>query len=222
MKIKEIETINLIGVLPAVFAAENPDFFRASEIWLTETTFRRGERYLVAADSGTGKSSLCSFIYGARRDYSGRIDFNGVDSLTLKGDDWAALRCRSLAYLPQEMGLFPELTVMENIVLKNNLTGFRDATWIENALAELEIADKANQTARFLSVGQQQRVAIIRALCQPFDFILLDEPVSHLDSRRAQIAARLIEREASEMGASIIATTVGNDLPLSSSIIKKL
>ena len=73
-----------------------------------------------------------------------------------------------------------------------------------------------------MSVGQQQRVGIIRALCQPFDFILLDEPVSHLDSRNNLIAARIIAEEADRQGAGIISTSVGNPLLLEDALTLKL
>ena len=81
-----------------------------------------------------------------------------------------------------------------------------------NALERLEIAAKADTPAGRLSVGQQQRVAIVRALCQPFDFILIDEPVSHLDARNNAIVAGLIQEEATANGAAILATSVGNKI----------
>ena len=61
-------------------------------------------------------------------------------------------------------------------------------------------------------IGQQQRVAIIRALCQPFDFILLDEPVSHLDNQNNRVISELVMSEALKQGAGIISTSVGNNL----------
>ena len=76
----------------------------------------------------------------------------------------------------------------------------------------LEIDNRIDTPVGRLSIGQQQRVAIIRTLCQPFDFILLDEPVSHLDARNNDIAARLIADEAAAQGAAIIATSVGYDI----------
>lgn len=116
------------------------------------------------------------------------------------------------SFLPQEMQLFPELTALENIEIKNRLTECKTRRWIIDTLERMEIGAKANVTAAKMSVGQQQRVAIIRALCQPFDFILIDEPVSHLDQRNNDIVAGLIEEEASRYGASIIATSVGNKI----------
>jgi len=169
---------------------------------------------LIEAESGTGKSSLCAFIYGSRTDYSGTITMNGTDIRSFSVAQWCKLRQRALAYLPQEMHLFPELTVIENIDIKNRLTGTKSHSEIMDMLDELELAHKANQPAGRLSVGQQQRVAIVRALCQPFDFLLADEPVSHLDERNNAAVAAMIAREAATRGAGIIATSVGNKIKL--------
>jgi len=208
-----INEIQIANTLPNVFAGmESEQPVSRSEVWLREVSFRRPGYYMIEAESGTGKSSLCSYIYGSRGDYSGQIRFDGHDVSNLSIDDWCRLRTYSLAYLPQEMQLFPELTALENIEIKNRLTGCKTRRWITDTLERLEIGTKANITAAKMSVGQQQRVAIIRALCQPFDFILIDEPVSHLDQRNNDIVARLIEEEASRYGASIIATSVGNKI----------
>lgn len=208
-----INEIKLVNTLPAVFAGMERDLpVCASEVWLREVCFRRPDYYMVEAESGTGKSSLCSYIYGSRGDYSGTILFDGRDVKDFTTDEWCRLRTRALAYLPQEMQLFPELTALENIEIKNRLTGCKTRQWIEQALERLEIGAKIDTPASRLSVGQQQRVAIIRSLCQPFDFILIDEPVSHLDQRNNSIVASLIGEEAERYGASIIATSVGNKI----------
>ena len=110
------------------------------------------------------------------------------------------------------MRLFAELTARENVELKNRLTGFKTPEQIARMFEALEIDNRIDTPVGRLSIGQQQRVAIIRTLCQPFDFILLDEPVSHLDARNNDIAARLIADEAAAQGAAIIATSVGYDI----------
>ena len=194
-------------VLPAVFAQRGG---AESEVWCRDITFERGKRYLVAAHSGTGKSSLCSYLYGYRNDYSGSIKFGSTDITSLNIAQWCEVRCRHLAYLPQEMRLFPELTAMENVELKNRLTGYRSKADITQMFERLGIPEKKDQLMAHLSIGQQQRVAIIRTLCQPFDFILLDEPVSHLDETNNRLAATLVAEEAARQGAGIIATSVGN------------
>ena len=205
-----LDTIQLRRVLPAVFkGAEGEPPVSRSEVWLHDVAFSRPGTYMIEAESGTGKSSLCSYIYGNRSDYSGEILFNGRDIRSLSVKEWCDLRCRHIALLPQEMRLFPELTAMENIEIKNRLTGCKGRDGIMAMLDRLEIAHKADVAASRLSIGQQQRVAIVRALCQPFDFILLDEPVSHLDARNNEVVAGLIAEEAAMREAAVIATSVG-------------
>lgn len=203
--------ITLESTLPRVFVNER---IPASDIWRATATFERGRSYLVEAASGGGKSSMCAYIFGARTDYEGRILFDGRDSRGLTMSQWLSLRRTSLAYLPQELSLFPELSALDNIMLKNRLTGHASASRIGEWMERLGIAARRDYPAGRLSIGQQQRVAVIRSICQPFDFILLDEPVSHLDPENNRIAAGIIAEEAARQGAGIISTSVGNHLML--------
>lgn len=210
-----IDSITLDNVLPRAFAGmENDEPVKSSEVWLKRISFSRPGFYMVEAESGAGKSSMCSFIYGSRGDYSGDILFDGRSVRQIDTDEWCRLRQRAIAYLPQELMLFPELTVMDNIEIKNRLTRHKSERWILETLAALGIEKKAAVPAGQLSVGQQQRVAIVRTLCQPFNFLLLDEPVSHLDERNNGAVARIIEAEARENHAAVIATSVGNKIQL--------
>ena len=206
-----MELITLNNTLPRVFAGHDGIH---SNVWLQDITLERGKRYLISAESGTGKSSMCSYIYGYRQDYSGTIAFDGQDIRSLTVAQWCDIRQRHIAYLPQDMRLFGELTAMENVELKNRLTGFKSREDIIKLFETLGIADKVDSLASKLSIGQQQRVAIVRALCQPCDFILLDEPVSHLDDENNRIVADLIAQEADRQGAGVIATSVGNHLKM--------
>jgi ABC-type lipoprotein export system ATPase subunit len=219
-----IETITLHHLLPRVFRGmEETEALRASEVWLTpELTLRRGCRLCIQAESGGGKSSLLSFLYGQRRDYDGEILFDGTDVRTYSLSRWCELRTHSLALLPQEMRMFPELTVLQNLQLKNELTGHKTREQLLTLLDRLGIAGKANDRLGILSIGQQQRVALIRALCQPFDFILLDEPVSHLDRANNLLAAQIVAEEAAAQGAGIISTSVGNPLLLDGAEVVRL
>lgn len=103
---------------------------------------------------------------------------------------------------------------MQNLRLKNQLTHHKTEAEMGALLDRLGIADKANEPVARLSIGQQQRVAIVRAVCQPFDFILLDEPVSHLDRKNNLIVAEIIAEEANRTGAGIVTTSVGHGLLL--------
>ena len=203
--------IALQGVLPHVFRNRRDHH---SDIWQQTLTLHRGSTYLIEASSGTGKSSLCSYIIGMRRDYDGTIAFDGTDISTLSRSRWATIRQRHISLLFQELRLFPELTAWENVQIKNQLTGHKSAAEVSSWFEQLAIADKRDAKVGHMSFGQQQRVAMIRALVQPFDFLLIDEPISHLDDDNALRMAQLIQAEAGRQGAAIIATSIGKHLPL--------
>ncbi|MDE5808321.1 MAG: ATP-binding cassette domain-containing protein [Muribaculaceae bacterium] len=204
-----MSTITIEHALPRVFVSEK---IPPSDVWQTRLTLERGKQYLIEAASGGGKSSLCAYIFGARTDYEGKILFNGEDISQFSIDKWQDVRRRNIAYLPQELSLFPELTAWENIQLKNRLTSHASDSQIDQWMEQIGIAFRRDYPCGRMSIGQQQRVAIIRSLCQPFDFILLDEPVSHLDEENNRIAARMISEEAARQGAAIVSTSVGNPL----------
>lgn len=195
--------------MPAVFSGRDEI---VSEIWHQHVSFQRGRNYLIEAASGTGKSSLCSFVYGWRRDYEGIITFDSENVRKFSVSRWVDLRRKSLTMMFQELRLFPELTAWENVLMKNSLTGFQEKKTILDWFSRLGISDKLSQKAGKMSFGQQQRVAFIRALCQPFDFIFLDEPVSHLDGDNAAVMADILQEESSRQGAGVIVTSIGNRL----------
>lgn len=201
-----MEKIELRQVMPAVFA-DNPP--AESEVWLREATFEKGRTYLIEAASGTGKSSFCGYLYGYRRDYTGTIFFDGRDIRSLRVREWSRLRRRSLAMTFQGLRLFPELSAADNVRLKNDLTGYRSAEEIVVLFERLGIADRMEAPIARLSFGQQQRVAFIRMLCQPADFLILDEPMSHLDERNAAILAEILREEIRSRGVGVVITSVG-------------
>lgn len=206
-----MNNIRLKGAIPEIFATNKE---LRSEIWLNDVVFEQGKRYLIQADSGTGKSSLLSFIYGQRGDYRGDILFNDQDIRTLTPQDWCLVRQSMISILFQDLKLFGELTALENVEIKNRLTKTQTTRVIKGWFEELGIADKLNVRADHLSFGQQQRVALIRALCQPFSFLLLDEPISHLDDSNSDIMRDIILRETTRQGAGIIATSIGKHMDI--------
>ena len=201
-----MNSIQLRQALPRVFADRDAI---TSDVWHRDTTFHKGKRYLIEAASGTGKSSLCSYVYGYRCDYQGIILFDGRNIRSLSVSVWTDIRRHSLSILFQELRIFPELTALENVQLKNRLTRFKKKKEILTLFEATGMADKVNEKAGKLSFGQQQRVAFIRSLCQPFDFIFQDEPVSHLDDENGAIMSRLLTEEADRQGAGVIVTSIG-------------
>ena len=194
-----------------------------SDIYLQPSvTFEQGKKYMICARSGHGKTSLLNFIYGANLHYDGQIIFHSPLSTfhsplsTLHSPlstfhfplSTFNLRLRHLSYLFQDLCLFPELTALENVQIKNSLTGHKSDADIEAMLDALLPAGKKHQPLRTLSLGQRQRVAAVRALCQPFEFILLDEPFSHLDRDTAALVADMILHEVEAQHAALLLTTL--------------
>lgn len=215
-----IDRITFQSVVPQVFESQKEALH--SEVWNRELTFEKGKPYLIEAASGRGKSTFCSYVLGYRHDYSGQVLFNDVPTSTFKVRDWVEARRLHISHLFQELRLFPELTAFENIVIKNKLTNFKSqeqiATWFE----QLGIADKMHERIGRMSFGQQQRVALIRALVQPFDFLLVDEPISHLDDKNAAVMAEMMMKEAREQGAGVLVTSIGKHMDLPYERIVKL
>ena len=174
-----------------------------SDIYLQPSVrFEQGRRYMVCARSGHGKTSLLNFIYGSSSHYDGTVRFHDDDSTPLER------RRRKLSYLFQDLRLFPELTALENILIKNNLTEFKSTAQIEAMLDRVLAPEKKHQPVATLSLGQRQRVAAVRALCQPFEFLLMDEPFSHIDHESAQDVAALVLSEVEVQGAGLIVTAL--------------
>lgn len=203
--------IEMHAVLPQVFS-QRTDL--NSEIWQNEVLFEKDHLYLVEADSGKGKSTFCSYIIGYRNDYTGTVDFDGKSTIGLKVNDWVEIRKYHISHLFQELRLFPELSAYENVEIKNKMTGFKTRKQIEDWFDMLGIGDKLDAKIGRMSFGQQQRVAMIRSLVQPFDFILADEPISHLDDTNSQIMGDIMMTEAKAQGAGVIVTSIGKHMDL--------
>ncbi len=205
-----MEHIVLHNVSPQIFEGQD---LSQSDIWqCNEVAFLKGKSYLITSRSGAGKSSLCSFLLGQRGDYQGTITFDAQDLRAYSPKDWDRLRGKHLSIFWQDLKLFPHLSVWENIQLKNLQTKHKTDDEVLALIKTLGLEDKRETKAEKLSLGQQQRVALIRALCQPFDFLILDEPISHLDEETAELMNKIIRIELAQKGAGLIATSIGQDL----------
>lgn len=174
------------------------DQIQQSDIWATDCKLQADKRYFIAAPSGKGKTTFQHFLYGLRQDYTGTIKIDNTNIQTLKADDWATIRQDKLSIVFQDLRLFLDLTALENIQIKNQLTNHKTTAQIEAMAAQLEVAHLLSKKCGQMSYGQRQRVAIIRALCQPFDFLIMDEPFSHLDSGNIAKCCTLIMEQAAK------------------------
>jgi ABC-type lipoprotein export system ATPase subunit len=177
-----------------------------SDVWNQEQTIKPGEKIFFQAPSGKGKSTFMHILYGLRTDYEGKAFWDDKEVARQDDDQWAALRSKDLSIVFQDLRLFADLSVEENLSIKQSLTNTVNMSEVQGWLKLLGLEGKWEQKAETLSYGERQRVAIIRSLLQPFQWLLLDEPFSHLDNDNAAKAARLIlERvEANNAGMLVV------------------
>lgn len=178
-----------------------------SDIYLQDDlVFESGKKYLIKSNSGNGKSSFLNFIFQSNLNFTGSIKY-----LNINNDNLIYLRRNKLSYVFQDFKLFPELNIIENLRLKNNLTEYKSDQELLDLIEKVDLINKKDSLIRELSLGQRQRVAIIRSLCQPFSFLLLDEPFSHLDDSNIKILTNLIDQELENRQAGMILTTLNNE-----------
>lgn len=218
-----IETIRFNNVVPNVFVGSPPEG-GPSDVWQQLIDFHKGRSYLIEAASGRGKSSFCSFLCGLRSDYQGEIQLTDEHGNAIDRDEARGyiLRRNSLAMMFQDHRLFPELTAVENVMLKSMLTNHYTEQEIREMLIRLGLQERLDTPCARLSLGQQQRVAFVRMLAQPADFFLLDEPISHLDITNAEIMSNMLQERVERDGAGMIVTSIGNRLPFEYNEIIKL
>lgn len=181
-----------------------------SQVWKQKVEIQRGNRVLISAPSGKGKSSFLSVLYGLRKDYSGRFLVDGEEARQFGSARWSELRSRCFSMVFQDLRLFQEHTGWENLKLKSNLTEPKfDREGVLIMAEHLRIEHLLDKKVGLLSYGERQRLAIIRSLLQPADFMLMDEPFSHLDDENTARAIQLIENERFKNQSSVIITTLG-------------
>ncbi|MEO6547255.1 MAG: ATP-binding cassette domain-containing protein [Ferruginibacter sp.] len=186
-----------------------PAFFKdgevtASQVWNKPISLQKRENVHIIAPSGSGKTTLIHFLYGLRNDYKGSIYYDANNIKEFDAERFSQWRQQHISIVFQDLRLFTEHTVIQNLEIKRSLLPYHSVNNIVAMAKRLGIENKLNQLCKHCSYGEQQRIAIIRALQQPFDFLLLDEPFSHLDELNRQKAMELMEEESGKRNASII------------------
>ncbi|HXF07265.1 MAG TPA: ABC transporter ATP-binding protein [Candidatus Acidoferrales bacterium] len=178
-------------------------------------TIPAGEAVALVGRSGSGKSTLLNLISGIDRPQAGTVSVGGVDITALSERERTLLRRRRIGFVFQFFNLLPTLTVAENLRLPLQLLGRGGAT-ADRAVADLlEAVGLAGYGPRFpdtLSGGEQQRVAVARALIHEPDLILADEPTGNLDPATGNRVAELLDRLVRQFGKTLILVTHSPDL----------
>ncbi len=195
------------------FAVETHDLWktyaRADGPALQGVTFavRPGEVVAVVGRSGSGKTTLLNLVAGLDRPDRGTVRVAGQDLRALGEHGRTRLRRERLGFVFQFFNLLPTLTARENVLLALELRGRADPRRADEALEAVGLADKAHRYPHELSGGEQQRVAVARALVKDPAAILADEPTGNLDTRTGDEVLALLCRAARDRGAALVMAT---------------
>ena len=194
-----------------------------SELWQHNLSIEQGKRYALSAISGKGKSTAVSILSLSRTDYDGTVAVNNLDARTATVGALAHLKREVISTVWQDLRLIPHLTGQENVQLRlEQLPEKTSWSAVESWAERLEIDKVWHRPASQLSYGERQRVAIIRALVLPFQYLILDEPFSHLDPGNTQAAGQLIQEIAANHQAGYIITTLQPEPELPTDILIRL
>jgi len=162
----------------------------------------------IAGPSGSGKSTLLGLIAGLDRPTAGSIRVGGVEITRLGEDDLTRFRRDTIGYVFQSYHLIPTLTAVENVAVPMELGGEPDALGRARALlGEVGLGDRAHHYPVQLSGGEQQRVAVARAICRRPRLLLADEPTGNLDSATGKQIIELLLALNRNLGSTFVLVT---------------
>ena len=168
----------------------------------------KGEFVAVVGESGSGKSTLLNMIGALDTPTAGKVLIDGKDIFTMKDEQRTIFRRRNIGFIFQAFNLVPELTVEQNIIFPVLLDYQKpDRKYLEELLAVLNLKERRNHLPNQLFGGQQQRVAIGRALITRPSLILADEPTGNLDSQNSSEVIALLKEASKKYQQTIIMIT---------------
>ena len=173
-----------------------------------------GDFLCILGPSGAGKSTLLRIIGLLDRPSRGEVEVFGRNVAELSDDEAARIRLERIGYIFQSIDLIPHITIRENIEVPMYLRGVRGA---ERRTRALELLDRfglrhlADRYPHEVSLGEQQRVAAMRALANGPSLIIADEPVAHLDEENAQLLFELLKTLNREDSVSIVMATTSEE-----------
>ena len=189
-----------------------PDGSSTPIVNIDQFTLADGQQTALIGTSGSGKTTLLHMIAGIVPADSGeiifRIDDARTDIVALSEAKRDVFRGRHIGYIFQTHHLLPGFTALENVLLGMSFTGRRhDPAWAKHLLVSVGLQDRLDYRPSKLSVGQQQRVAVARALANRPQLVLADEPTGALDSKSAQQVLELILRLTTDASAALLMVT---------------
>jgi len=172
----------------------------------------RGELLSICGPSGAGKSTLLNVLGGLSKPGFGRVFIDGVDIYSLSDRDLSRLRGKKIGTVFQFYNLLADFTALENVLIPAMIQGKNAVGKAKELLSDLGLKDRFRHKPGELSGGEQQRIALARALINEPDILLADEPTGNLDMENTDILFRLIENINITRGQAIIIVTHNKEL----------
>ena len=182
----------------------SPDGESALIIDLPNFHLEEREQVALQGESGTGKTTFLNLIAGISKADSGRIVLDGIDMSFLTESDRDSIRANKIGYIFQTFNLLMGYTALENVLLGMMFGSSVDEDKAMSLLERVGLGNRYNYRPGQLSVGQQQRVAVARALANSPKIVLADEPTGNLDSKTSGEALSLIREICNENDASLL------------------
>ena len=192
----------IVERLKKVYVA--PDGERVPVLDVAALRLEEGAQAALRGRSGSGKTTLLNLIAGVLRADEGRIVVAGEEITALSEAERDRVRAEHLGYVFQTFNLLQGLTALENVLLPMMLRGAPDRARATGLLERVGMRERLHYRPRQLSVGQQQRVAVARALANRPKLVLADEPTGNLDEQHADEALRLLRDVCRENGAALL------------------
>jgi len=182
----------------------SPDGGRTAVVDVSAFSLGAGEQLALRGESGSGKTTFLHLIAGILSADSGRIEIDGIDMAALGEPKRDRLRAEKIGYIFQTFNLLQGYSVLENVLLGMSFGPGADRAHARAVLERVGLGDRLHHFPRQLSTGQQQRVAVARALANRPKLVLADEPTGNLDRRNATEALALIRETCREVGAALL------------------
>ncbi len=168
---------------------------------------QQGERVFLCGPSGAGKTTLLYTLAGLEKPTQGSVLLDGVDLYALPKKKQAQMRNQNIGYIFQNFFLLPELTALENIALSTTIAGKEDKERSLFLLESVGLADRRDHLPSELSGGEQQRVAVARALMSEPKILFADEPTGNLDTRNGEMVMELLMNLSEKNNSSLVVVT---------------
>jgi putative ABC transport system ATP-binding protein len=171
-------------------------------------SFERGRFSAIMGPSGSGKSTLMHILAGLDRPTSGSVRLDGIEIVGLDDADLTQLRRDKLGFIFQFFNLIAVLTAEENIVLPLSIAGNKvDEEWLHRLVETVGLSDRLTHRPAELSGGEQQRVAVARALVSKPAVVFADEPTGNLDSKSSEEVLRMLRQSVDGLGQTVVMVT---------------